>query len=126
MLLLGTVGVLATCKIALAVLMALGPIFIVMALFKATRGLFTGWLKAVVLMALAPLFAVLGGTLMLELAIRSVIADGHAGRDRCAPGDGFLYDRRGPSGLMAMVMKVTSTMVAGWSVFGFAAPARPR
>ena len=68
MLLLGTVGVLATCKIALAVLMALGPVFIVMALFKGTRGLFVGWLKAVTLMALAPLFAVLGGSLMLELS----------------------------------------------------------
>ena len=49
--LLGTVGVLATTKIALAILMGLGPIFIVAALFDATRGLFTGWLKAVVLMA---------------------------------------------------------------------------
>ncbi len=69
MLLLGTVGVLATTKIALAILMGIGPIFILMALFDGTKGLFVGWLKGVVLMALAPLFAVLGGSLMLELAI---------------------------------------------------------
>ena len=69
MLLLGTVGVLATSKIALAILMGLGPIFILAALFDSTRGLFTGWLKAVVFMALTPLFAVLGGSLMLELAV---------------------------------------------------------
>ena len=49
--------------------MALGPIFVVLALFPGTRGLFVGWLKGVVLMALAPLFAVLGGSLMLELAV---------------------------------------------------------
>ncbi len=42
LLLLGTVGVLVTARIALAVLVALGPIFVVMALFDGTRGLFTG------------------------------------------------------------------------------------
>ena len=56
-------------QIALAVLLALGPVFVVLALFRGTRGLFTGWLKGVVLLAIAPLFAVLGGSLMLELAV---------------------------------------------------------
>jgi type IV secretion system protein VirB6 len=109
MLLLGTVGILATCKIALAVLLALGPIFIVMALFKGTRGLFTGWLKAVVLMALAPLFAVLAGSLMLtpgQIDVRPAMAFFMIGAVHLA--------------LMGMVMKVTSTMVSGWTVFGFA------
>src|SRR5690606_2727185 len=69
LLLLGTVGLLATCKIALAILLTLGPIFVVLALFPSTRGLFTGWLKGVVMLAITPLFAVLGGTLMLELAV---------------------------------------------------------
>ena len=121
MLLLGTVGVLATCKIALAVLLALGPIFIVTALFKPTRGLFTGWLKAVVLMALAPLFAVLGGTLMLELAtpvLSSLMAT--PGEIDVRPAMAFFMIGAVHLALMAMVMKVTSTMVAGWSVFGFA------
>lgn len=127
MLLLGTVGVLATCKIALAVLLALGPIFIVMALFKATRGLFTGWLKAVVLMALAPLFAVLGGTLMLELAapvLSSLMAT--PGEIDVRPAMAFFMIGAVHLALMAMVMKVTSTMVAGWSVFGFAGSAGDR
>lgn len=121
MLLLGTVGVLATCKIALAVLLALGPIFIVMALFKPTRGLFTGWLKAAVLMALAPLFAVLGGTLMLELAtpvLSSMMAT--PGEIDVRPAMAFFMIGAVHLALMSMVMKVTSTMVAGWSVFGFA------
>ncbi len=122
MLLLGTVGVLATCKIALAVLLALGPIFIVMALFKPTRGLFTGWLKAAVLMALAPLFAVLGGSLMLELAtpvLSSMMAT--PGQIDVRPAMAFFMIGAVHLALMAMVMKVSSTMVAGWSVFGFAA-----
>lgn len=67
MLLLGTVGVLLVAKVALAVLLALGPIFIILALFGGTRGLFEGWLKTVVMLALTPLFAVLlgGGTIAL-------------------------------------------------------------
>ncbi len=121
MLLLGTVGVLATCKIALAVLMALGPIFIVTALFKATRGLFAGWLKAAVLMALAPLFAVLAGSLMLELAtpvLSALMAT--PGRIDVRPAMAFFMIGAVHLALMFMVMKVTSTMVNGWNVFGFA------
>lgn len=121
MLLLGTVGVLATCKIALAVLLGLGPIFIVMALFKGTRGLFAGWLKAAVLMALAPLFAVLAGTLMLEIAapvLSALMAT--PGQIDVRPAMAFFMIGAVHLALMAMVMKVTSTMVGGWSVFGFA------
>src|SRR5262245_23058100 len=39
LLLLGTVGVLVTARIALAVLLALGPVFVILALFPGTRGL---------------------------------------------------------------------------------------
>ncbi len=121
MLLLGTVGVLATCKIALAVLMALGPIFIVMALFKGTRGLFVGWLKGVVLVALAPLFAVLAGSLMLELAAPVLAALlSTPGRIDVRPAMAFFMIGTVHLALMFMVMKVTSTMVSGWNVFGFA------
>lgn len=121
MLLLGTVGVLATSKIALAVLMALGPVFIVMALFKGTRGLFTGWLKGVVLLAIAPLFAVLAGSLMLELAV-PVLSGLMAtpGQIDVRPAMAFFMIGAVHLALMFMVMKVAATMVAGWSVFGMA------
>jgi type IV secretion system protein VirB6 len=79
MLLLGTVGVLIVARIALAAVMALGPVFIVLALFKGTRGLFEGWLKAALMMALTPLFAVLigGGTLVMAAPmIRSLAQSG--------------------------------------------------
>ncbi|WP_337192817.1 type IV secretion system protein [Alteraurantiacibacter buctensis] len=122
MLLLGTVGVLATTKIALAVLLSLGPVFIVMALFRPTRGLFTGWLKAVVMVALAPLFTVLAGSLMLELAtpvLASLMAT--PGQIDVRPAMAFFMIGAVHLALMAMVMKVTSTMVRGWSVFGMSA-----
>src|SRR5688572_13876300 len=61
LLLLGTVGVLLVARIALAAMLALGPIFIICGLFEGSRGLFEGWLKAAVLFALTPLLAVLIG-----------------------------------------------------------------
>jgi len=127
MLLLGTAGVLVTTRIAMAVLIAIGPIFVVLALFPGTRGLFTGWLKGLVLLAIAPVFAVLGGSLMLELAVPVV--------RQLAPVPGALDPRAAMAffligavhvALMAMVMKVATTMVAGWSVFGLAASAEER
>ena len=119
MLMLGTVGILATTKIALAILMGLGPIFILCALFDATRGLFTGWLKGIVLMALAPLFAVLGGSLMLELAV-PVLAGLVAvpGQIDVRAAMAFFMIGAVHLALMFMVLKVAGAMVAGWSVFG--------
>ena len=121
LLLLGTVGVLATCKIALAVLMALGPVFIAFALFKGTRGLFAGWLKGVAMLALAPLFAVLGGSLMLELAVPvlSQLAQ-TPGKVDARVAMAFFMIGAVHCALMVMVFKVAGTMVQGWSVFGFA------
>jgi type IV secretion system protein VirB6 len=127
MLLLGTAGVLVTTRIAMAVLIAIGPVFVVLALFPGTRGLFTGWLKGLMLLAIAPVFAVLGGSLMLELAVPVV--------RQLAPVPGAIDPRAAMAffligavhvALMAMVMKVAATMVAGWSVFGLAASAEER
>ena len=84
MLLVGTVGVLVTAKVALAALLAVGSVFIVLILFPGTRGLFEGWLKAVVSSALVPLFTVLvgGGALTLIAPLIRNGADGFKrGRD---------------------------------------------
>jgi type IV secretion system protein VirB6 len=121
LLLLGTVGILATSRIALAVLLALGPVFVVLGLFQGTRGLFAGWLKGVVLLALAPLFAVLGGSLMLELAV-PVLASLIASPGKIDPQAAMAFFMIGAvhMALMILVMKVAGTMVSGWSVFGLA------
>ena len=124
LLLLGTVGLLATCKIALAVVLAVGPVFVVMALFGGTRGLFTGWLKALVMLAVTPLFAVLAGSLMLELAV-PVLRELTMSPGRIEPRAAMAFFMIGAvhAALMSMVLKVTGTMVAGWSVFGLAGSA---
>lgn len=119
--LLGTVGVLVTARIALAILLAIGPVFVVMVLFNGTRGLFTGWLKGVVMLALTPLFVVLGGSVMLELAVpilRALTATPGMIDPQAAMA--FFLIGAVHVALMAMVMKVAGTMVAGWTVFGLA------
>lgn len=118
---LGTVGVLVTARIGLALLVALGPIFVVMALFNGTRGLFTGWLKGVVMLALTPLFAVLAGSVMLELSVPILSAlTANPGEIPARPAMAFLMVGAVHVALMVMVLKVAGTMVAGWRVFGMA------
>lgn len=124
LLMLGTVGVLVTARIALAVLLAVGPVFICMALFSGSRGLFAGWLRALVLTALTPLFAVLGGALMTELAVPIVGAlRGEEGIDGRAAMALFMIAAV-HCALMALAMRVASTMVGGWNVFGLAGGGR--
>jgi len=122
LLLLGTVGLLVTARIGLAMLVALGPIFVVMALFNGTRGLFVGWLKGLVMLSLAPLFAVLGGSIMLELSV-PILATLTAVPGSIDPQAAMAFFLIGAvhCALMLMVLKVTATMVSGWQVFGFAA-----
>lgn len=116
---LGTVGLLVTTKIALGILVALGPIFVVLALFNGTRGLFTGWLKGMVMCALAPLFAVLGGSIMLELSVPILAAlTSQPGVVPAQAGMAFFMIGAVHVALMIMVFKVAGAMVSGWSVFG--------
>ena len=124
---LGTLGLLVTAKIALAIMLALGPVFVVMALFNGTRGLFAGWLKGVVMLALAPLFAVLGGTVMLELAVPILSAlVATPGEINPQAAMGFFMIGAVHVALMFLVLKTTATMVGGWTVFGLAGSDRDR
>lgn len=74
LLLLGTVGVLIVARIALAALLALGPVFIVLALFPGTRGLFEGWLRAALVLAITPVLAVLLGSATLVMIAPMIAA----------------------------------------------------
>ncbi|MCB2072721.1 MAG: type IV secretion system protein [Novosphingobium sp.] len=118
LLLLGTVGVLVTARIALAVLLALGPVFVVFALFAGTRGLTAGWLRGVVMTGVTPLFVVVGGSFILELMVPVIAAlGGLEGINPRAAMALFLIAAVHVA-LMAMVMKVAWAIVSGWQVFG--------
>lgn len=119
MLLLGSVGVLVTAKVALAALLAIGPLFIVLALFGGTRGLFEGWLKAVAMFALAPLFAVLiggGAIAALEPVAAALVQSGEEPSARLA-GTMFVGAAVFVS-LMVMALKTAATIVSGWRLPG--------
>ncbi|WP_073973256.1 type IV secretion system protein [Erythrobacter donghaensis] len=128
LLLLGTVGMLVTARIALALLLALGPIFVVLALFDGTRGLFTGWLKGLTMMALAPLLAVLGGSIMLEISVPVLAAlVAVPGKIDQQAAMAFFLIGAVHVALMLLSLKVAGTMVAGWQVFGLVpSPERER
>ena len=66
-LLASTAGVLAVSSIAVGVLTAVGPIFIVLFLFEATRGFFVGWVRALVAAMLAPLLCWVTTSLLLVI-----------------------------------------------------------
>jgi type IV secretion system protein VirB6 len=73
------------------------------------------------MLALTPLFAVLGGTIMLELAVPVLAALVEApGQIDPRAAMAFFLVGAVHVALMAMVLKVSATMVAGWQVFGIA------
>jgi len=118
-LLLGTVGVLVTARIVLAVLLAVGPAFIVLALFPGTRGLTAGWLRGVVMTALVPLYVVVGGGIAMELLVPVVAnlrgLDGEiSGRAAMA----LFLIAAVHAALMVLTGKAAGTIVSAWSPFG--------
>ena len=115
LLLLGTVGVLLVARIALAAMLALGPIFIICGLFEGSRGLFEGWIKAAVLFALTPLLAVLigGATIaMLSPMLDSLAAAG--GQVPLRLTTTLFLAAAVYCALMVLCLKIAGTMVAGW------------
>jgi type IV secretion system protein VirB6 len=119
LLMLGTAGVLVTAKIGLAALLAIGPLFVVLALFDGTCGLFEGWLKATMMLALVPLLAVLigGGAVgALTPVVRGIAEAGGqpAPRDIAVLFLGTCVY----CALMVMVLKAAGTILSGWRLPG--------
>jgi type IV secretion system protein VirB6 len=81
--LLSTVGLILAAKIVLGFLLALGPIFVGLFLFDATRGFFDGWVRTIVAFAIAPLAASVFGAgllMMLEPFLAPLLELAKAGR----------------------------------------------
>ena len=108
-LLLVTLGLIVAAKIVLAFLLAIGPIFIGMLLFDATRGLFDGWVRATISFAMAPLAVnVFGAVMLMMLAPFLEILVGNAGEAK--------FDM-GPVITIALIITVFAIVMA----FGLAA-----
>lgn len=116
-LLLGTVGVLVVCKIALAALLILGPVFIVLALFEGTRGLFEGWLKSVAMFALVPLLTVVMGSGALMAIFPMVDGLATGGKEvSLRTAVGILVTSIVYLALMLLTLEVAASLTRGWKL----------
>src|SRR5881398_2991900 len=114
-LLLGTVGVLVVCRLALAALLIIGPVFIVLALFDGTRGLFEGWLKSVAMFALVPLLTVIMGSGALVAIAPMVAGLGEGGAPiELKSAVSILVASIIYVALMLVVFKVAASLTKGW------------
>lgn len=124
LLVLASAGVLVIAKIILGLLLLLGPIFAILALFAGTRGLTLGWARAAVMMALVPLMATLttAGTVAL---LEPILTDMFV-----AAGEGIFSLRSALTILVVLLVMVAvsvqlfrigRTIVGGWTIqFGAA------
>ena len=119
LLVLASAGVLVVAKIILGLLLLLGPIFAVLGLFPATRGLLIGWGRAALLMALVPVMAMMtsaGAVALLEPVLTQMFV---------AAGQGVFSLRAGLTILVIVLImvavsvqlfRVGRTIVSGWSL----------
>ena len=119
LLVLASAGVLVVAKIILGLLLMLGPIFAVLGLFAATRGLTLGWGRAAVLMALVPVMAMMtsaGAVALLEPLLTEMYV---------AAGQG-IFSLRSALAIMVVVLvmvavsvqlfRIGRTIVSGWTL----------
>jgi len=117
LILLGSAGALVLTRIVLALLLAIGPVFVVLALFRQTRGLFEAWLRTALLFALAPTLTVLAGSAAVALLgpLIDAIADDPAGAVAdLRPVLELFMGSVVYVGLIAMLMWTSASLVQGW------------
>lgn len=117
LILLGSAGALVLTRIVLALLLAVGPVFVVLALFRQTRGLFEGWLRTALLFAIAPTLTVLVGS--GALAVLGPLVDTIADNPAAAVNDlqPILELFLGSVvfvALICMLMWTSASLVRGW------------
>lgn len=71
---LSTVGLFCTAMIAVAILTAVGPLFVALLLLTPTQSLFVGWVRALLAALLAPMLAWMASALMLLVLEPNLIA----------------------------------------------------
>jgi type IV secretion system protein VirB6 len=127
MILLASAGTLVLTRIVLALLLAIGPVFIVLGLFRQTRGLLEGWLRTSLLFGIAPTLTVLVGSAALSLLgpLIDAIADDPAGAvSDLRPVLELFMGSVVYVALVAMLGWTAASLVRGWHFgFGDAEPA---
>ncbi len=119
LLLCSTVGVLVVARVVLAVLLALGPVFIVLGLFRSTRGLCEGWLRMALAFALVPMLVTLSGAALLRVlapVIEVIARDPLAAAKQQAPLLMLLLGCVIHLGLLLAMAWAAAGIVRGWRI----------
>jgi len=127
LILIGSAGALVLTRIVLALLLAIGPVFIVLGLFRQTRGLLEGWLRTTFMFALAPTLTVLAGSAAVALMapLLDAIADDPASAiTELRPILELFLGAIVYVGLIGMMMWTSASLVRGWR-FGIGGGIRP-
>jgi type IV secretion system protein VirB6 len=128
LILIGSAGALVLTRIVLAFLLAMGPVFIVLGLFRQTRGLLEGWLRTTLMFALAPTLTVLAGSAAVALMapLLDAIADDPASAiTELRPILELFLGAIVYVGLIGMMMWTSASLVRGWR-FGIGGDAHPQ
>jgi type IV secretion system protein VirB6 len=121
LILLGSAGALVLTRIVLALLLAIGPVFVVLALFRQTRGLFEAWLRTALLFALAPSLTVIAGSAAVAALgplIDAIADDPAAAVSDLRPILELFMGSVVYVGLIAMLMWTSASLVRGWRLGG--------
>ncbi len=105
-----TLFVIVLAKLATAVLLAVGPIFILLYIFAGTRGLFEGWLRQTLSFALIPIF--IYGLLALIINIMNGVS---APLLIAAQNQALDYTQMAAYSLVMVVSFLLATQVIGWA-----------
>jgi len=113
----GSAGVIVVTKITLGFLLALGPAFILFALFPGTRGLFEGWLRSIVGGAFVLVFTLLAsaGALAVlapmteDIARNQMLGDNSAGPVFALAVASIVFAM-----LIRQVIAATTRLVSAW------------
>jgi len=116
-------GVIIITKITLAFLLALGPVFLILALFPSARGLFEGWLRTIVAGAFVLAFTILasGGAVSVIAPIAETIdANQSRGVNDSGPVFTLLVVCIVFAMLIRQVLAMTARLTAAWRLPFFA------
>lgn len=127
LLLCSTVGVLVVARVVLAALLALGPVFIALGLFRSTRGLCEGWLRMALAFALLPMLVTLSGAALLRVlgpAVELIARDPLDAVQRQTPLLMLLLGCVIHLGLLLAMAWAAAGIVRGWRLHRAGADAR--
>jgi type IV secretion system protein VirB6 len=119
MLVLASAGTLVIAKIILGLLLLLGPIFAVFALFPSTRGLALGWGRAALMMAFVPVMAMLttaGVVALLDPIILDMYVSANRGIFSLRSAVAILIVMLIMIAVCVQLFRVGRTIISGWTM----------